>query len=83
MQSVDFRPYVESVAKVLYGVYFTEAGGVSAVTGQTLPDWEKCPERVRQCWIAVADVVVSETSFIPFIRPLKKPHVPPESDLVD
>lgn len=47
----------ERIAARLYDIYSDAVGGVSAVTGQTLPSWDQCNETVKKGWIAVADAV--------------------------
>lgn len=39
--------------RLAYEAYCARVGGHSAVTGDLLPDFEDCPELVREGWIAV------------------------------
>ena len=45
------------LAKIAYDAYSESTGGVSAVTGDKLPEFHETPDAVQQAWIAAVDAV--------------------------
>lgn len=49
--------FYNRLAKISYDAYCVESGGVSAVTGQKLPEFEKTSQKVQDCWVASVKAV--------------------------
>jgi hypothetical protein len=49
-----FSDYERALAKALYDAYRAHTGGVSAVTGQAIPEWTWLPVHVQGAWCASA-----------------------------
>lgn len=45
------------LAKIAYDAYAESTGGVSAVTGDKLPEFENTSDAVQEAWIAAVDAV--------------------------
>lgn len=61
----DFKPWTKNDPDVIYNVavrlynrYSTSTGGVSAVTGDRLPEFTDCPTPVKSAWYDVAGAVI-------------------------
>lgn len=48
---------IELLGRLAYETYCQETGGVPAVSGARLPDWDDQSEDIRQAWCASADAV--------------------------
>jgi hypothetical protein len=48
---------VEDLAKIAYEAYRASTGGVSAVSGAPLPEWEDQAQPIRDAWDAAAQAV--------------------------
>ena len=44
--------------RVAYGAYVKQAGGVSLVSGVTLPTWENLPDSIQTAWAYAARAVL-------------------------
>lgn len=62
----------KTLGQVCYEAYFTDAGGMSLVTGDSLPSFDGLLPRVRQAWEAgaraVAETVAADAVTGPELR---------------
>lgn len=48
----------EAYGKIAYDAYVKQAGGVSLVSGVTLPEWDALPTEIQRAWIAAGIAVI-------------------------
>lgn len=58
--------------KVAYDGYICKSGGVSLISGATLPEWDKLTPAIQDAWRAAARAVVDEIR--EFVRELPDPE---------
>lgn len=68
MQLSETQELTMKMAKAGYKSYAAYTGNKSAVTGDTLPEWEQLPGSVINAWFAAADGM---TKFLASVGPVE------------
>lgn len=53
----NLRPPGVNIAQVAYEAYCAHTGGVSLVSGATLPEWGKLSQEIQEAWNSAAHAV--------------------------
>ena len=60
---------MKSLGQIAYEAYFKYSGGISLISGSTLPIWEGQPAKIQAAWEAAGDAVTAA---------LLHDHIPPK-----
>jgi len=56
---MDYSVTEQNLAKVAYDAYCTSTGGVSLISGDKLPEFDKLKDEIKAAWAAAALAVSS------------------------
>lgn len=60
MSTRHFPGSILDLGEVAYSGYINQSGGVSLISGASLPEWDKLSPEIREAWRAAARAVVGQ-----------------------